>query len=703
MISSTETRSVTYTCDFGTLSGTNCLISTVRTYDAVVTCDGEESSDATCAHTHTDDHSDEEEASSCTEAEVAADADSHWHGGIGCHSHPKPDCSTSVQYYATHQTRASGESPTVFTPPEGHSLGTVAPCDTAIMPNLECKSRKAKVRCVWDTQDNVLYMWSATSGTWSNRRVDITGGWLQHSGLGSAFTPGRVHTITLHAGVPRGTYIRYLPYRESIALNGAAVPVPVAPENLSASCSADNTMMTLEWDAPPDLFGYSYTYMIDGSPAPTGWRTSRMATFPVVEDQSYTFTVKAHGANKFRWKRTSEASKPLVAACGGLGRITGQKCAAVSDTSITVEWDELPNADKIVTHVHRYPPEGRLPEFLLDHPGDSTRLTLSGLSPNQGYTFVSWGQSNDEGVHRGVRNSVVCITLLSDGFKAECGGDGSLLVTVKPPPLRAGTFEEDWRPMHINAIVPAFGSSINANQHLYMLSALDGYRVIGSSTERGTHYSLTKGVDCSELTRAYADTGNRWPDDGGIDPVWKVDLDEQYHHRGTPLPFPITGHPGYERSCSLSGTTWTCTEHWSEPMKAKVKQEWHDIALGSRLEIVEAQNLTQGERSFLALNADLTIGNFIGSVFWTADKAVRLVIADLASDTSGAFGIGRMFVDLFHNNTQYVYMFGPTCIPGVSDWVGKKKTGSYTTQVGGYTIVRNFTIHYCGPAAASGE
>ncbi len=52
LISSTETRSPTYTCGLGTLSGTKCLITKTRTYDADTTCTTGTWDGTACAHSH---------------------------------------------------------------------------------------------------------------------------------------------------------------------------------------------------------------------------------------------------------------------------------------------------------------------------------------------------------------------------------------------------------------------------------------------------------------------------------------------------------------------------------------------------------------------------------------------------------------------------------------------------------------------------
>ena len=63
-----------------------------------------------------------------------------------------------------------------------------------------------------------------------------------------------------------------------------------------------------------------------------------------------------------------------------------------------------------------------------------------------------------------------------------------------------------------------------------------------------------------------------------------------------------------------------------------------------------------------------------------------------------------MIVDFFTDeDTQFVYMVAPACLSGIDDWQHLTHNGTYTSQTAGYTINRNFTIHYCGETGQEGE
>lgn len=381
---------------------------------------------------------------------------------------------------------------------------------------------------------------------------------------------------------------------------------------------------------------------------------------------------------------TSNFSAPIETTCAVPGPVQNLRCTHISENAIRFAWD----APK---YAKGYGQQWQL--ILLTQRrdlGDVNSLDLIDLEENTRYgaTIYAYNDNGD-----GVTTTKQCATTGPE-FQAQCNNQGALAITKQQSQIRV------WEPQQYLLTPDTLGNSATGNVLVHMVMPDRQYRVTasgGSSTD-GVARSLTRVVQCPDLVRAIFDTPNRWPVERGYHFIWEGAHPEADYrtHDLVPLPFLMTGDPRYERSCVLTGTVWNCQEHWAELMKVAVEDTWRDTLMANSIEILEYNGLTEAEKAFVASAGDATIGSIAKGIAWTSDKALKVLIGEAAGDISGYLSLGRMMVDFFTNeDTQFVHMVAPTCLPGIDDWQHRTHTNTYTTQTAGHTINRNYTIHYC--------
>jgi len=123
--------------------------------------------------------------------------------------------------------------------------------------------------------------------------------------------------------------------------------------------------------------------------------------------------------------------------------------------------------------------------------------------------------------------------------------------------------------------------------------------------------------------------------------------------------------------------------------------------------VVEADGLTETERTALSNGINWSIGRIARAISWTRNKVFRAVIGRTASSTASELNFGEYILEMGNDNRVFAYIVGPTCLPDtISEWKPAKFempdsiADQYTTRIGGYTVKRTYTVHYCkkGPS-----
>jgi len=143
-------------------------------------------------------------------------------------------------------------------------------------------------------------------------------------------------------------------------------------------------------------------------------------------------------------------------------------------------------------------------------------------------------------------------------------------------------------------------------------------------------------------------------------------------------------------------------------MKVEIEDCWKDVLIASRIEVVEADGLTETERNWLSRGINWSVGRIAKAISWTKDKAVRLFIGQTAGRAAGELNVGGYFLEMGNDDRMFAYIFGPTCLPSsINKWKPETFTmpdivaDDYISKVGDYTIKREYTVHYCKETASS--
>ena len=484
---------------------------------------------------------------------------------------------------------------------------------------------------------------------------------------------------------------------------------PPAPTGVTASCQAGT--LTIEWDPAGEGLAEATSYkprIFTGDPltestkwtANTAGHDMTTATIPATGEPALpttgTFQVKVKATNT---AGDSPYSDPVETTCGAPGPVTGLKCTAITKDQITIEWNTAVGASTYALTGKSGTGRGAHNVTGDQGSGEFTTDTLSDLRDDASY-IVKVVATNVRGTSH---TTASCRTLDDNWMDVDCPASNSMLhVTWDNSIDESQTYSVTIR----NQGNTQSRTSSTASSWVIPGQPEQEYSVDIASTGVPA-YSQSKTKTCREL-----DPFGRnhdpflWPQEGGIDWPWEHDLDDEYTNFGYAVPFLITGVPEFQRTCSLSGTTWTCTEHWSEPAKIEIVEDWRDDLIASSIQIVEADGLTDTERNALSRAINWSIGRIARAVSWTSDKVLRIVIGRTASSISAELNLGEYILEMGDDDRVFAYIVGPTCLPdAISEWksatfeMPDSITDQYTTQVGGYTIKRTYTVHYCKETA----
>lgn len=526
-----------------------------------------------------------------------------------------------------------------------------------------------------------------------------------------ASTPGGYYRWRIRSTGPGNSVSAW-----SVWAGGGCPGPPPAPGGVEASCQ--NEELTVSWNEAGTVRFRATSYkprIFTGNPMAesTKWTTNTTATTATIPasgepdlPDSGVFQVMVKASNA---AGDSEFSAPVDVTCTIPDTPSGLECTVVSDESITIEWNPVRGAEgyQVVASIWDVssPPD---PSVLGWEDVGIPRKTSSGkfvyeidgLDSEVEY-YLGVRARNASGVSELGTGSVrQCETIDDDWLEVDCNGYSALNVTWNNPPDSGqdyvvvisvdGSPAPSWR-------TGSFSGS--STQWVMLADPNETYRVsIASNGEGGPIYSQSRTRTCPELIRAIFDTPNLWPNEGGFDWPLENNPDDEYHYTNVPLSFLITGVPEYERSCTLSAKTWTCQEHWSEPMKVEVDEEWDDILELNDVEITHADGFTETEKNVFKLATNATIAKIASTIAWTSDKVIRFIVGRVGSGISKYLDVGDYILEVLDDERMFATIFGPKCLPGgVDAWPERTHEGSYSSEVGGYTFVRNFTIHYCQP------
>ena len=500
---------------------------------------------------------------------------------------------------------------------------------------------------------------------------------------------------------------------------------PPAPTGVTASCTSGT--LTVAWDTAGEGLSAATAYKpriftgTSTTPDPR-WAantTTTSATIPAQgEDNLPTtgvFQVKVKAANT---AGDSDWSDPAGATCGPPGHVSGVECTVLSDDSITIEWNPVVGADGYQAVASIWDVASPLNAHLLGWedagtprktPSGKFVYELDGLDSEVDY-YLGVRARNSSGLGDLGSGSVrQCETIDDDWLEVECSAANAMVhIKWDSPPddgqyyqltVSQGLSLASWR-------TKSFPSSTTS----WVLVGVpeQTYRVEIES--KGVpEYSQTKDEKCPKLEpHGRFPTPNLWPREKGIDWPWEHDLDDEYSNFGHPLPFLVNGVSGYQRACTLADKTWTCKEHWTEPMKVEIEDAWKDVLIANSIEIVEADGLTDTERNWLARGINWSVGRIAKAISWTKDKAVRLFVGQTAGRATGELNVGGYFLEMGNDDRMFAYIFGPTCLPSsINKWKPETFTmpdivaDDYISKVGDYTIKREYTVHYCKETASS--
>ena len=492
---------------------------------------------------------------------------------------------------------------------------------------------------------------------------------------------------------------------------------PAKPTELGLSCSDSGDggyRLSAQWTKSAAA-GALHSVMwwksgqFHSSPGAGDWSS---ASVRVSEPGDYTVTVSAavrynSGAGVVRALLSYQ--EKATARCGPPAKVTGLKCTAATSDSVTVEWDPAAGA-KIYQVAMSHLPRAAGWSNIQSPVSKGNRLST---------TTSTWRHATD------LYLSVRAVNRFDPGPQAD-------LITCRTP-------ADDWLEVQCsaaNAMVHVTWDNLPDNDQVYRVTvAVDGssspswraksfssstadwvlagipeqtYRVDIESTGV-PEYSQTKTKKCPKLDpHGRFPTPNLWPQEGGLDWPWERDLDDEYSSFGHPVPFLITGVSGYERACTLLGKTWTCKEHWTEPMKVEIEDAWKDVLIANSIQIVQADGLTDTERTWLSRGLNWSIGRIARVISWSKEKAVRIFVGKTAGKTASELNVGGYFLDMGNDGRMFAYIYGPTCLPNsISKWkpatfiMPEMVADDYISQVGDYTVKRQYTVHYCKETPSS--
>ena len=587
--------------------------------------------------------------------------------------------------------------------PDGQQLSGHDTCRPLAPENLrvECRAADAKVHATWDAVTGAAYSATVTQTTSGPTAVSQT---LAPRSVSSTTmemdgTAGWTYAVAVTAAIGNNS-------SDSVSATATCVAVrPPAPTGVTATCQAG--ALTVTWNTAGTGLAEATSYkprIFTGDPmaesanwtANTAGHDSATATIPAEGEpalpETGVFQAKVKAANT---AGDSPYSDPAKATCGPPGPITGLKCASAADQSLTVMWDTAVGASTYALTGRSGTGRGTHIVYGDQGSGDLTTDTLSDLRDDASYT-VKVVATNAKGT---TEASVSCRTLDDDWLEVDCAASNSMLHVTWDNSIDGTQF--------YSVTISNQGSTRSRTTSTASSWVIPGqprqeYTVGITSTGVPT-YSQSKVKSCPELD-PFGRKPNPflWPQEGGIDWPWEHDLDDEYTNNGYATPFLITGVPDYERTCSLSGTTWTCTEHWSEPAKIEINEEWRNTLVANSIQIVEADGLTSTEQTALSNGVNWSIGRIAQAISWTRNKVLKAIIGRATRSTASELNLGEYLLEMGDNNRIFAYIVGPTCLPDtVTQWkpatyeMADSIGNQYTTQVGGYTIKRTYTVHYC--------
>jgi len=344
---------------------------------------------------------------------------------------------------------------------------------------------------------------------------------------------------------------------------------PPKPTSVTASCA--NGVLTVTWEPAGAGLAEATAYkprIFTGNP-PTesaNWTantagTATSAAIPAPGEpalpETGVFQVKIKASNA---AGDSPYSQTAEATCGPPAPITGLKCTAITKDEITVEWNTAVGAESYTLSGKSGTGRGAHIVKGDQGSGDFTNDNISDLRDDASY-LLRVVATNSQGT---IFATLGCRTLDDDWLEVDCPASNSMLHVTWDNSI------DDSQSYTVTighqGSTRALTSS-NASSWVVPGQPEQEHSVNVASTGV-PKYSQSKAKTCPELDpfgRNY--NPFLWPQEGGIDWPWEHDLDDEYTNNGYAIPFLITGASEYERTCGLSGTTWTCTEHWSEPAK----------------------------------------------------------------------------------------------------------------------------------------